>query len=373
MLGSQVILTATAALILIAAFLNAAATGAQKTSVPTTAEPSVNGTWQAGGGDTGPWVLNLREDHGVVSGRLWQNGGLSDPASILDGRIAGNIVVLKYQPPAARGFRAGVTITLTGTLQKDEIAFTTQVDPAPRGGGSQNGLLSVNPPKRFKAKRGDAAIWGRATVERGLPLPALRIEFLNSKRKRFEPVQKPLTPGARPNAISAANLRQFVARLPVGEYTLAVSGLPNGYLVRSIEADGADLNGRALTIAPNSPVPELAIAIGVTTGSPWIRVEGRVANVASRVQIVTSPFQTPQQSSSPPNAVELTNSAFSEPWTAKVEPDGRFEFPQILPGVYQVRFLPDPTRKNVTTIGISAGSNRFELVAPDVNLGCLSC
>jgi hypothetical protein len=74
----------------------------------------------------------------------------------------------------------------------------------------------------------------------------------------------------------------------------------------------------------------------------------------------------------------LTNALFAEPWIAHLGPSGAFEFPQILPGTYQVRFLPGDwinVLKSWPSIVIPSSDRpvQLDLVAPDVQLGCVSC
>jgi hypothetical protein len=347
---------------------------AQKAPAPSLTAASVTGTWETSRYAGFPWIFNLQGNGAAVTGKIWQDGGLTGPVSIIDGRIDGNTLILKYR--LLRGANA-TTITLTGSLKKDELTFTSQVDLPPRGGSEpRQGLLSGNVPRTFSVKRGAAAVWGTTTVQNGLPIPTLEFSLIDGKGKRFQPVLKADNTG-QSGAKTLKTLRAFMMRLPAGEYRPVINRLPNGYVLKSIEVNNATLNG-AFKITPDAPAPELVINIDVASGRPWVAVQGRVLNVATRVQITTSPFSTPQSTPSPPVRFELTNALFAEPWIAHLGPSGAFEFPQILPGTYQVRFLPGDwinVLKSWPSIVIPSSDRpvQLDLVAPDVQLGCVSC
>jgi hypothetical protein len=355
------------ALIVVVLLLLAAASAQKPPAAPLTTSV-FTGTWEANR-FKGPWIINLQASGPTVTGKLWQDGGFTGPVPIFDGRIDGNTVSFRYAIPRPSG--GGPVIALTGTLQKDEVTFRSEKETASRGGGE--GLLSVNVPAKFSVKRADAAVWGTTTVSNGLPLPAVRFALVDSKGKRFDPVKKNVE---GPNPTVPGTLRAFMVRLPVGEYRPVISGgLPNGYKIRTIDANGVSLNSNPLRILPDSPAPELAITIDVTSGPPWVTVQGRVKNAADRLQRSTSPFRSPTSTPFPATSVQLTNDAFSEAWVAPLDNSGSFQFQQILPGTYQVRFMPDfRAVKAMTLIIRQQGSPiQFDLVAPDVDLGCATC
>jgi hypothetical protein len=88
---------------------------------PASAQSGFTGTWRVDGvGPSLPWTVVLRADGPRVTGTVSQCA--NSPADVDEGRIEGNVVAFKCQN--ANGSR---TITLTGTLVNDEIAFTWDV------------------------------------------------------------------------------------------------------------------------------------------------------------------------------------------------------------------------------------------------------
>jgi hypothetical protein len=356
---------------------HAIAQGVGPVATPSTA----TGTWETGRQTLGPWIFKLEANGNTLAGRVWQSGGVVGPVEIFDGRIDGNTLSFKYRffaTPAPRGQQpTNVTVTLTGILRKDEIAFTSQVapPPGPRGpfGGDtrEEGLFGQRIARSFTVKRGDAAVSGEITIESGIPIPAFQLGFIDAKGKRFDPIRR-----EGPSfGIQAPNLRNFFFRLPPGAYSPAVSGLPKGYSLKSIRAGSSDLTGEKLTVIAGAAIPELTVELGITSGPPWTKVSGRVVNVETRMATWTSMGGQRGSSVSPPTSIELLN-PLSEPWTAPIGPSGAFEFSTILPGTYPVRFLPDsqpPSNPTLQLIVPASGRVNVEIRAPDIRYGCPGC
>src|SRR5262249_21395652 len=74
------------------------------------------------------------------------------------------------------------------------------------------------------------------------------------------------------------------AVLREGEYQLAWSSLPSGYLVKSITSGSLDLLKNSLRITRGTPVPPIVLTLGVDSPPPWVKVSGRVTGLSrSRV------------------------------------------------------------------------------------------
>src|SRR5262245_30698536 len=54
------------------------------------------GTWEAVDQPYSPWIFNLEASGNKVTGRVWQEGGLNDPAEISEGRVEGATVSFSY-------------------------------------------------------------------------------------------------------------------------------------------------------------------------------------------------------------------------------------------------------------------------------------
>jgi hypothetical protein len=88
----------------------------------------ITGTWEkASTNDLGPGVFRLNADGNTLTGLVWDDGGLVGPAEIFDGRINGATFSFKYRSLPG-GSVQELTVTLTGKLRKDEIAFTSQLE-----------------------------------------------------------------------------------------------------------------------------------------------------------------------------------------------------------------------------------------------------
>jgi hypothetical protein len=430
--GSSVLILS--ALLLASMNLAVRGAGPQRSGNGAASTPSgFTGTWEARGQPRSAWIFNFQAEGGVLTGKVWQEDGLVGPATIFDGRINGDAITFKYRalssaprvaqllpelvasPQAKDPARLNpkVTITLTGALQKDEIVFRSVVDdpdgigrvpsrgPFARivqGTGPQGAVLfGTNIAERFTVKRATPAAAGRVIVEGGAPRPVFQFRLINAAGKRFEPLTRgntwngqsigPTTPTALPVTGSAfdvvpqtptnslpGNPPEFVLRLPPGEYRPEVARLPNGYVLKSIQAGGANLSGGALKIVAGVAPPELTITLGIAPEAPWAKVGGRVTNVATRAAERGGNLAGKQLS--PPTAIVLVSKSFSEYWFAPLGPDGAFEFARVLPGSYQIRMFPDSLTTPAAKLDIPASANitGLRIVAPDVRTErCISC
>jgi TonB family protein len=112
----------------------------------------------------------------------------------------------------------------------------------------------------------------------------------------------------------------FRGVLPEGDYRVSWVALPAGYAIKSVTSGGVDLLANALKLAVDAPPSPLRVLLSVD-GTPWVKVSGRVTNFAANQSLLLTG----------PNVDQIQ---------LRVNPDGSFEIPQILPGTYQVRLNP---------------------------------
>jgi TonB family protein len=107
------------------------------------------------------------------------------------------------------------------------------------------------------------------------------------------------------------------ATLPEGDYRVSWSNLPVGYEIKSLTSGTIDLLTRALKVYADAPPDPIRVLLAVD-GNPWVKVSGRVTNMGS-------------------NRTLLLTGAGVEQIQLTLNPDGTFEIPQVLPGLYQAR------------------------------------
>jgi hypothetical protein len=133
----------------------------------------------------------------------------------------------------------------------------------------------------------------------------------------------------------------------VGEHRVILgTGLPDGYVVKSITAGSENLLKDTLRVtAAGAPVVE--IVLGVTSPVPWGKVTGRVTGMdAAPVKATT---------------ITVSSSPLSMPLTASVSPDGSFELPMALPGTYTAWLAPSMDEFPRTFVVGRSGSERVEV------------
>ena len=118
----------------------------------------------------------------------------------------------------------------------------------------------------------------------------------------------------------------FKTVVPEGDYRVAWSGIPAGYIVRSAVAGSVDLLARPMTLAGADATP-ITITLGVSSPPPWVKVSGRVTGITN-----VSPVA--------PRVTLLGGG--TESLETTVRSDGTFEFPMVLRGTYTARITPAP-------------------------------
>jgi hypothetical protein len=122
----------------------------------TTPTANISGRWEVDGVMSGPWVFDLAESGGVVTGRVSQHGSLPGPAEIYDGKTTGVVLTFKIKNPVVTGVTR--EITFTGRIAGDEIAFERSVELLQTGaadnpGAFEMGAFGAMSAPRFVARR----------------------------------------------------------------------------------------------------------------------------------------------------------------------------------------------------------------------------
>jgi hypothetical protein len=165
----------------------------------------------------------------------------------------------------------------------------------------------------------EAPINGFVAVDENGPVPPFTLSFVHAFGiNSSKPPLRRLFSGAGP----------FQLELPKGEYRIDVSGLPSGYIVKSLGWCGGQDVLRGVLYVDTPPACGLMVNLGVSKAPPWTRVRGRVVgerpNEAARIVLATEgagPYQE---------------------FETVLEPDGSFIFERLLPGRYNVMFEPVP-------------------------------
>jgi hypothetical protein len=391
-----------------------------------------SGAWEEPTQPAGPWLFNLKVEGNTLTGQVWEDDGRTGPSTIFDGRIEGDQVMFKYRSlsrlpraqqmlpaltgPPARGqdqLSATMTTTLVGTLAGNQIHFRSSVDdPANIGavqargfrgaraatGPGGTGLFGSQIAGQFTVIRARPALTGRVVVEGNLPRPVFQFSLVNTAGAEFaswklneiwqaSPPRNPQAAGLAARTGSAfdivprfatsalpGNPAEFLIRLPSGDYSPRLGGLPAGYVVKSIQAGAWNSSSGALKISDSAASPELIITLGTTNGPPWATVAGRVVNVSQRM--AGRGGNVGGNVPSPPRAVVLVSSAFSEHWIAPISPDGSFRFDRVLPGRYELRGFPDSPVTPALDLIVpeSAVVPNLEIRLPDVPpVPCPAC
>jgi hypothetical protein len=122
----------------------------------------------------------------------------------------------------------------------------------------------------------------------------------------------------------------------VGEYSVSLADLPEGYSIKAITAGSTNLLVEKLRIAPASEPPQLTITLGVSSPPPWVKVLGHLTDKDGVLL---------------PTAISLNTGYPGSTLIAAVQADGAFEIPMLLPGTYNVQLQP-PVDAFVRTITV---------------------
>ena len=119
----------------------------------------------------------------------------------------------------------------------------------------------------------------------------------------------------------------FKTVLPEGDYRVSWNSLPEGFSVRSIVVGSTDLLSRPLTVT-GAAVSGITLTLGVSSPPPWVKVSGRVTGLSG--------------TAAPPSLTLTDANQPLQSFQSRVQADGTFEFPMILPGFYTAQLVPAP-------------------------------
>lgn len=125
-----------------------------------------------------------------------------------------------------------------------------------------------------------------------------------------------------------------ITMVPLGNYSVKLGDLPQGYSVETITAGTVDLLTQSLKVTPAGP-PPILVTLRIASPMPGVHVVGHITNRGqSRL-----PFQI-QISGVTPGLRLMT----------RIQPDGSFEFPMVPPGTYDVQWpgAPDAVARTIT-------------------------
>ncbi|HEX5000412.1 MAG TPA: carboxypeptidase regulatory-like domain-containing protein [Terriglobia bacterium] len=170
---------------------------------------------------------------------------------------------------------------------------------------------------------------GRVVADQEGPVPAFLLTFA--------------VPGAPPIQVSVSSQHEIEASLPQGTYRVAVSGLAEGYKVRSILYGGTDVLHAPLVVTDTSNIDSrIVINLDVASPPPWVRINGQVVGAGN-----------------PRIAGPVMFGIFSETlgleFQAPVQADGSFKFIQAPAGTYEGWFDPEP--EGINPIAIVVGKS----------------
>jgi hypothetical protein len=151
-------------------------------------------------------------------------------------------------------------------------------------------------------------ISGRIVMQNGGPIPVGILGFYNIKGYV----------GATVNPDGT-----FIANLHAAQHRVDVAGMPVGYMLSSVKIGSTDAT-KGFTMG-NADVTGMVVT--VTAPTPLPRVRGTVTGLPAARLAETK--------------VELTGPVFGALQTA-IRPDGSFDFPIMVPGLYKARLLQVP-------------------------------
>jgi hypothetical protein len=169
-----------------------------------------------------------------------------------------------------------------------------------------------------------AAVQGRATIERsGLP-PEMKLIFEGPPNRVETAVQ--------PDG-------SFTALLPTGIYAIRLEGLGTNRYLSSLTTGATDLLKEPLRITSPDTTPQMAVAIGISSG---VKVSGRLSLSGNIEEII-------------PSSIVLANPVTNQAAEGRINEDGSFELRGVMPGAYSAI---------VSSKGSSLPSARISLVVP---------
>jgi hypothetical protein len=178
-------------------------------------------------------------------------------------------------------------------------------------------------------------VTGRVETEDDAPAPLFGVFLQAVAGETFRP--NPVTPGLDillPVAVLADGTLR--TQLPLGEYRLHLAEAPPGYRPLEVRYGDTDLSKETLKITA-AGAERLYLKFGVQSPMPWVRVGGRVVTPGNE----------------PAMHVDFIMLSGRVSLEAKVNSDGSFNFPRVLPGSYSARTVPFGFGAPPTTVVIA--------------------
>jgi ribonuclease BN (tRNA processing enzyme) len=189
---------------------------------------NVSGTWQAKDVAFAPWTFTLRAEGAKLTGTVSQGGSstettttLTGATPIYDGALSGNKLTFKVDSP-----EGGRTITFSGVIAGDTIAFTREVKVQPGASPGMNGIYGASGATHFTATRASVSA---AAAPPPTPSGNLQVVFLGTGTPNPDPDRSGPSlaiiagpqgyivdagPGVVRRAVAAANRTQINALRP---------------------------------------------------------------------------------------------------------------------------------------------------------------
>jgi hypothetical protein len=151
----------------------------------------------------------------------------------------------------------------------------------------------------------------------GVPTPHFKLLFTRTQKiEGVEPVQ----------AYVSSNLLRNTQWLPEGEYRVEVREFPDtDYEIKSITTGSTNLLKETLKIAGAGDRNPIIVTIAAKSGLHAVKVSGHVAG---------------RQNLTTPEAVSISMASNTTELNVPLDAAGRFEFPQVLPGIYSLGIDP---------------------------------
>ena len=263
------------------------------------------------------WPLGIR-----VRGRIISNG--APPVSAMTATLSGSKVdELLEVPVEANAFEF---------VRVPAGSFSLSLFPPPPG-FQPIGVTVVDKDVSGLELRlpSTRTVTGRLAIEGGGPLPAGLLSFSTA----FNQIRATVAPDG-----------SFRAVVHEARHLIETAGLPVGYHISSVRIGSTDASKGV--VVEKGDVSGIVVTLGVSRPLPSVR--GRVTGL-------------PNRSPGTGIALELRGRHLLAPLTALLQADGSFDFPKVLPGLYEASvtgaagFAPRPfvvTNESLSNIELNA-------------------
>jgi hypothetical protein len=140
--------------------------------------------------------------------------------------------------------------------------------------------------------------------------------------------------------VTADHAGRFTASLPEDERRVQLTGLPFGYVLKSMTYGSSDLLKTPLRVFGTPAGTEVRVTLAADPGAPFTGVRGRISGLAADVR--------------PPRLVLWPVAAIGSYETA-ITPDGTFDIPRIPQGIYTPALTDSEAAQSLTPALIVIG------------------